>query len=119
MVLVRSSVTWNSIDTLALTKLDVLDGLDNVKVCMKYRIDQGTASEYGLPTELDYFPSHLRLLERCEPVYIDIPGWKDVDWTAGRIDERVSDYIELIEKGSGAKVGIVSYGPGREETIVR
>jgi adenylosuccinate synthase len=119
LVLVRSSVAWNSIDTLAVTKLDVLQGLGRTKVCTAYRIDEATAAENGLPTTLRSFPSHLRILERCEPLYVEMDGWGEVDWASGRTDPLVEGYLGLIEKEAGAKVGIVSYGPGREETLSR
>jgi adenylosuccinate synthase len=119
LVLVRSSVRWNSIDTLAVTKLDVLKGLGTIKVCTAYRIDDGTASEHMLPSVLKYFPSHLKVLERCEPIYTEMKGWGEVDWASGKIAPPVRRYLGLIEKETGARAGIVSYGPGREETIVR
>jgi len=109
LVVVRSSVRWNSIDTLALTKLDVLDGLDAIMVCTHYLKDGA---------ELDYFPSHLRDLERCIPVYVTLKGWGRPDWEKG-IVPGVESYIKLIEEQTGARVGIVSYGPGREQTMFR
>lgn len=109
LVVVRSSVAWNTIDTLAVTKLDVLDGLDIVHVCTHYMLDG---------RKVEYFPSHIRDLARCEPVYVEMEGWGHPDWSEG-VTDRVMDYIRLIEENTDARVGIVSFGPGRDQTIFR
>lgn len=109
LVVVRSAVAWNTIDTLAVTKLDVLCSFDRIRVCTHYKLDG---------RKVEYFPSHIRDLARCKPVYVEMEGWGRLDWSDG-ISDRVMDYIRLIEEGAIARVGIVSYGPGREQTIFR
>ncbi len=124
LVLVRSSVRWNSIEELALTKTDVLSSLKEVLVCTEYSIPRETAERCGLPTVLRDFPSHLELLKECRPVYRKLEGWgklsKD-EWEVhreeGTLPHALDRYISLIEREVLAAVTIVSYGPGREETI--
>src|SRR4030095_1644335 len=67
-VVVRHSVRINGLDTLAVTKLDVLDKLDEVRVCTSYRFEGDTLSD---------FPGDLSVLEACEPVYETLPGWQE------------------------------------------
>jgi len=114
LVIVRSSVAWNTIDSLAVTKLDVLDGIDPIKVCLAYELDG---------CEMEMFPSHLSDLARCRPVYAEMPGWGNPDWEGmrgkGELEGRIEEYLSLIAKEAGAKISIVSYGPGREQTITR
>ena len=103
----------SGVDSIALTKLDVLDGLDEIKICVGYRLDAEI---------VEGFPSSLDLLERTEPVYESLPGWKQN--TIGSVKfsdlpQAAQDYISFIEEQLGVGVGIVSTGPRREETIVR
>jgi adenylosuccinate synthase len=112
-VVVRYSVRINGIDTLALTKLDVLDGLPEVKICVGYRTDSSTVSE---------FPSDLRLLSDAEPQYESLPGWATP--TRGitdfaKLPIEAKRYIKRLEEVSGVECGIVSTGSDRDETIVR
>jgi adenylosuccinate synthase len=101
LVMVRSSVSWNSITDLALTKIDVLSGIDPLMVCTEYRIPQEEAEANGLGTTMRFFPSHLELLARDE----------------GNLPRRVMDYIRLIEREVNANISILSYGKGREQTM--
>ena len=124
LVMVRSSVNWNSITALALTKIDVLSGLDPLMVCTEYRIPQDVAELHGIGTTLRHFPSHLELLAEASPVYIKMHGWKDMDnddWMevkeTGDIPKRVQDYMDLIEREVLANVEILSFGKGREQTM--
>lgn len=124
LVMVRSSVAWNSITDLALTKIDVLSGIDPLMVCTEYRIPQDEAELHGLGTTMRYFPSHLELLSKAIPVYIKVHGWKDMtddDWDLvrddGNLPKRVMDYIRLIEREVNANISILSYGKGREQTM--
>ncbi len=103
----------SGVDCVALTKLDVLDELEELKICIGYRLDGEVVKT---------FPSSLDLLERAEPVYENLPGWQQS--TVGTLEfsnlpPAAQDYIAYIEKHLGAEVGIVSTGPRREETIVR
>jgi adenylosuccinate synthase len=124
LLMVRSAVTWNSISDLALTKVDVLSGIDPLMVCTEYRIPTEEAEKHGLGTTLRYFPSHLELLSESTPVYIKVKGWEDMtdeDWSGikegGSIPRRVVEYIRLIEREVNANVSLLSYGKGRDQTI--
>jgi len=124
LVMVRSSVEWNSMTDLALTKVDVLSGIDPLMVCTEYRIPTEEAQRHGLGTTLRYFPSHLELLAKATPVYMKVQGWKDMtetDWgeakDTGEPPKRLMDYIRLIEREVNANVSLLSFGKGREQTM--
>lgn len=112
-VVVRYSTRVNGFDSIALTKLDVLDDLDEIKICTSYRLE-GDA--------IDELPGDIDLLERCEPVYQAMPGWKQS--TAGCRDfatlpEGARRYVDRLSELVGAEIGLVSTGPDRNETILR
>jgi adenylosuccinate synthase len=110
---VRASVRINGFDALALTKLDVLDGLDEIRICVGYRVDGAT---------LEAPPADLDVLERCEPVFETLPGWKESSTGTkvyGELPERARGYIDRVSELVGAPVGIVSTGPNRHETLFR
>jgi adenylosuccinate synthase len=112
-VVVRYSVRVNGFDTLALTKLDVLDEQPEIKICTGYRAEETTLSE---------FPADLTLLEGAEPVYETLPGWQTS--TAGTRDfnmlpEAAQRYVARLSELCGCEIGIVSTGPEREDTILR
>jgi len=113
MVMVRQSVRLSGVTAFAMTKLDVLTGLDTLRICTGYRTDD---DEF-----IEEVPTNLETLQRCRPVYEDMDGWME-DISAAR---RMSDlprntrkYIEKVESLSGVDVILVSVGPGREETII-
>ena len=113
MVLVRQSVRLSGITGIALTKLDVLTGIEKLKICVGYKTPQGefTAS----------IPSNPRLLAQCEPVYEELSGWKENITKAKKIEElpyNTRRYIERLEELAGIKSVLVSVGAGREETII-
>ena len=112
-VVARYGVRINGLDALALTKLDVLDGLDTIQICTAYRCGGRTLTE---------FPSDLAQLAACEPVYESIPGWQTP--TAGvrtfdRLPENARRYIARLEEVSGVPAAIVSTGSERGDTILR
>jgi len=112
-VAVRYAVRINGLDGLALTKLDVLDGLDRIEICTAYRCGGATLTE---------FPSDVERLAQCEPIYESMPGWSAP--TAGirdfkRLPEAARKYIERLEEVSGVRAAIVSTGSDRTDTIVR
>jgi adenylosuccinate synthase len=112
-VVVRYSARINGLDALALTKLDVLDGLPSVQLCTGYRTPQGTLTE---------FPADLRMLTGAEPVYESVPGWSAPTKGATRIDQlpvEARRYIERLEAVSGVECAIISTGSDRQETIVK
>lgn len=111
-VALRHSVRINGITSLALTKLDVLSGFERVKICTAYNIG-------GELT--DAFPQDAAALERCEPVYEEMPGWsEDIRGARGvsSLPRAARDYIDRISALCGAKTDIVSVGPSREEAVV-
>ena len=108
----RYSAKINGFDALIITKLDILDGFDTVKVCVAYEID-------GERTE--NFPIDSSLLARSKPIYEELPGWSGS--TAGitrpeDIPANATTYIRFIEDVLGVKASIISSGPRREETVV-
>ena len=112
-VVVRYAARINGIDALALTKLDVLDGLDEVHICTAYRFGDRTVTE---------FPADLAGAGKCEPVYETLPGWKEPTRGARDYDElpvEARRYIERLEAVSGVPAAIVSTGSDRDETILR
>ena len=112
-VAVRYAVRINGLDGLALTKLDVLDGLERIEICTAYRCGERTLTE---------FPSDIRQLAQCEPVYESMPGWTSP--TAGvrefdRLPAAARTYIARLEEVSGVRAAIVSTGSERDDTILR
>jgi adenylosuccinate synthase len=112
-VAVRYACRINGLDGLALTKLDVLDGLERIEICTAYRSNGRTLTE---------FPSDVRHLVECEPVYESMPGWSAP--TAGirsfeRLPEAARKYIHRLEEVSGVRAAIVSTGSERGDTILR
>ncbi len=111
-VALRRSLTINSVTGICLTKLDVLDGLDTVKICVAYKADG---------KELDTPPVGADGFEKCEPVYVDLPGWSETTVGAKSLDElpeTARAYIRKVEELCETPVDIVSTGPDRTETIV-
>ena len=112
-VVVRYSARINGLDAIALTKLDVLDGLSEVKLCTGYQTAAGLLRE---------FPADLRLLVNAEPIYETMPGWSSP--TKGitsfeRLPIEAQRYIRRLEEVSGAECAIISTGSDRRETIVK
>ena len=112
-VAVRFSARVSGIDQLALTKLDVLDGLESISLCTGYR--------HG-GRVLHDFPADLKLLAACEPVYEELPGWSKPTRGARSYDElprEAQAYVRRLEEVTGVPAAIISTGSDREETIVR
>ncbi len=108
---VRLAAGINSVSGLCLTKLDVLDGLETVRVCTGYR--SGAAPAAGLMDAAGF--------ARLEPVYEELPGWKDSTTGLRRIEALPANakaYVRFIEEAVGAPVDMISTGPDREQTIV-
>jgi len=112
-VAVRYGVRINGLDALALTKLDVLDGLERIEICSSYRCGSRTLTE---------FPSDLGQLAACEPVYESMPGWSASTRGVRRfadLPEAARRYIARLEEVSGVPAVIISTGSGRDDTILR
>lgn len=109
---VRYAAEINSFDYLAITRLDVLDGMKEIKVCVGYTVDGKEVKEY---------PADLNFLEKAQPVYETFEGWQE-DISAIRdydkLPANAKKYVEAISKLTGVPIGIVSVGPSREQTIV-
>jgi len=111
-VALRHAVNINSISGICLTKLDVLDGLETIKICVAYTCKDGKPVPNPVDSE-DY--------EALVPVYKDVPGWSDTTLGAKSLEElpqAARDYITTIEEIVGAPIDIISTGPDRVETIV-
>jgi adenylosuccinate synthase len=112
LVALKYAVRINGITELAITKMDVLDSLDELQACVAYRING---------KETDLFPLNLHTLENVEPVYQSFPGWKSSLANATNrqtLPIEVMQYLEFIESYLGVPVALLSTGPKREETIV-
>jgi len=109
----KRSIQINGVSGLCITKLDVLDGMEEVCVCVGYKID-GDFSEL--------LPVGAEDTARCQPVYESLPGWSDSTVGAENHDELPANarrYLDRIEALCGVPVDMISTGPDREETIVR
>lgn len=110
--LLKRSVQINGVSGMCLTKLDVLDGLDSLKLCTGYKL-------HG--KRVDIFPVGAEDAAACEPIYEEMPGWKDATVGAKSLDAlpaAARAYVKRIEQLVGVPVDMVSTGPDREETIV-
>ncbi|HWV63784.1 MAG TPA: adenylosuccinate synthase [Oxalicibacterium sp.] len=110
--LMKRSVQINGVSGICLTKLDVLDGLESLRLCTGYRIGDKT---------VDIFPVGAEDAARCEPIYEEMPGWKESTVGAKSLDVLPANaraYISRIEALIGVPIDMISTGPDREETIV-
>ncbi len=111
-VILRNAVRLNGVTSLAITKLDVLDGIESLKICTGYDFRGQT---------LDVVPASLKVLEECRPVYETLPGWTETIsgiQRFSRLPKNVKSYLRRIEELTGVPIGIVSVGPDRDQTIV-
>ncbi|MBB1580399.1 adenylosuccinate synthase [Serratia sp. OS31] len=112
-VAVRRSVQINSLSGFCLTKLDVLDGLKEVKICVGYRMPDGR--------EMTTTPLAAEGWEGIEPIYESMPGWSDTTFGVkehSKLPQAALDYIKRIEELTGVPVDIISTGPDRSETMI-
>ena len=110
-VAARYSTLLNGFSGIALTRLDVLDTFASIKICIGYKVNGQTINQ---------FPSSSLLLERCQPVYEEVPGWQSP--TAhlrrfGDLPPLAQSYVRKLENLVGCPIDIISVGPQREETI--
>jgi len=113
IVALKRSLEINSVTGMCITKLDVLDGMETVKICVAYKLD---GKEVMTP------PVGADLFEKCEPVFIEMPGWQQS--TVGvksveNLPQAARDYLAKVEDLCGVPVDIISTGPDREETIIK
>jgi len=111
-VILNNAVRLNGLTATTITKLDVLGGLKELKICTAYRYRGQT---------LDTFPANLKVLAECEPIYETLEGWGEDISTVGRYEQlpaKVHQYLKRIEQLTGVPIKIVSVGPQRDQTIV-
>jgi adenylosuccinate synthase len=112
LVALRYAARLNSLTSLAITKLDVLSGLETVRVCTRYRSAEGA--------ELPRFPFHQTVLHHASPEYQDLAGWTE-DITAARseddLPEAAREYLRYIAEYVGVPIVLIGVGPGREQVI--
>ena len=111
--LLKYTAMVNGFDTLFIMKLDVLDQLEEIPVCVRYRLRGEDVTE---------MPATYRALEAIEPVYEKMPGWRTSTRGIARFDELPAEaraYLRFLEERTGVEVGGVSTGPERNETIIR
>jgi len=111
LVVVRHSCLISGITKLAITKLDVLNGLKRVKICTRYDLNG---------KKLDFFPANIEDVKKCRPVYKEFEGWDDMNTELTEITDlpkKAQEYLQFIEEELKIPIAIVSIGPGRKETI--
>lgn len=110
-VIVRHSIMVNGMNEIVVTKLDVLDGLDSIKICTAYKFEGKVYND---------FPSNIRVLENCDPVYEELPGWKQ-DTTRitsySRLPKNAKDYLKRIQSLIKTKIVLISVGSERKQTF--
>jgi adenylosuccinate synthase len=110
-VMLRQAVRLNSLTELAITKLDVLDAFDTLKICVAYEAD---GQKYLHP------PYHQSILHKVKPVYEELPGWNTDLTGATTLDDlppAARDYLTFLSDTCGVPVGLVGVGPGREQFV--
>ena len=111
-VATRYAAELNGFNSLALTKLDVLDALDEIKVCVGYEIDG---------RRIDTFPAVSQDLQRIKPIYETLEGWKSETLGVTCIEdlpEKARRYVEFLSNSIGVEIGLISTGPERDQTII-
>jgi adenylosuccinate synthase len=110
-VATRHATMVNGIDDLAITNLDGLDTVENIKVCVAYRHGK---------TQYDYIPNDAEILAQCEPVYVEFEGWltpTEKCRTFKQLPKKAQAYLKAIAELTNANLYIASVGPGRDQTI--
>ncbi|MFN3921202.1 MAG: adenylosuccinate synthase [Caldimicrobium sp.] len=112
LVMIKTAVRLNGLTSLALTKMDVLSGLNQIKICIAYKLGNQI---------IDYFPSTIEELSQVEPLYEELPGWK-VNLSEIKdfsdLPKAAQEYIEKIEKYLGIPITIISTGPDRKNCFI-
>ena len=101
----------NNTDWIALTKIDVLTGLDSVKICVEYK-------HVMTEEHTKIFPNTLEDLYNYEPVYEEVEGWTEDEWNPKKLTKKPKAYVKKLEKLCGIPIKIVSTGPKRKETLI-
>ncbi|MBN2008496.1 adenylosuccinate synthase [candidate division KSB1 bacterium] len=113
LVVARHAIRLSGIQKLAITKLDVLDSLEEISICTAYKCGN---------KRIEDFPADVTILEQCEPEYTTMPGWKTSTREARTFEDlpkNAQKYLQTIEKMTGTRASIISVGEDRNQTIVR
>ena len=111
LVVVRHACMISGITKLAITKLDVLDSLKQVRICTHYQLNG---------KKIDYFPANIEDVKQCKPIYKESKGWDEIDKNSSKFSDlpkEAQEYLNFIEKELQVPIAVVSIGPGRRETI--
>ncbi len=111
LVVVKHSCMISGITKLAITKLDVLDGLKTVKICTGYQLNR---------KKIDFFPANIEQVTKCKPLYEEFEGWNEINTNSAKLadlPENAQTYLKFIEEELKTPIAVVSIGPGRKETI--
>jgi adenylosuccinate synthase len=111
-VATKYAAELNGFNSVALTKLDVLDALDEIKVCIGYEIDG---------KRIDTFPAVSQELAKIKPIYETLEGWKSETLGITKIEElptKAREYVEFLSNSIGVEIGLISTGPERDQTII-
>ena len=112
-VAARLSKRVNGINSVAITRLDILDKLPRLKICVGYKLDG---------VIIDYFPASIPALEKCQPVYEELPGWETSTSDVRKFEDlppKAQQYVKRLEELIGCPASLVSVGKRREQTIIR
>ena len=112
LVMLRDSIRLNGLTSLSITKLDVLTGLEALKICVGYELDG---------KRVEARPASLKKLAQCNPIYEEMPGWNEDITGARALDQlptRARDYLNRIEQITELPLSIISVGPMRDQTII-
>lgn len=112
-VVMRHAKRVSGITDLSLNCIDVLSGLDTIKVCIAYKKKDGEI--------IEYYPASLKELEDCKPIYEELPGWSEDITTCQTFDElpvNAQNYVKRIAELVGVKISTLSVGPDREQTMI-
>ena len=113
LVLVNYACLINNFSALAMTKIDVLTGMKKIKICYAYEYEGKI---------LHHFPSNMKILSKCKPLYKEFDGWEEFDWRKVKdtksLPEQIYSYVEYIEKQTKTPICMISFGPKRDETLI-
>ncbi len=112
-VAARYSTRINGFTGAAITRLDVLDTLPRLKICVAYKLDDKT---------IDYFPSSITALDRCQPIYEELPGWQSPITDIRQYDQlplKARQYVARLEELASCPANLISVGAKREQTIIK
>ena len=112
-VVMRHSRRVSGITSLSLNSIDVLTGLDTIKICTAYETPDGE--------RIEYYPASLKLLSSCTPVYEELPGWTEDITNCKRLEDlptNAQNYVRRISELVGVKISTLSVGPDRSQTMI-